>query len=38
MENTKIYSKPAIVEEIELETRAGSSTIGGIDFGFDVEP
>jgi len=38
MENTKIYSKPVIVEEIELETRAGSATVGGIDFGFDVEP
>ncbi len=34
----KIYTTPAVIEEIELEIRAGSPVIGGVDTGFDLEP
>ncbi len=32
----KTYAKPEIIEEVELETRAGSPLSVGIDF--DAEP
>ncbi len=36
-ETSKIYSAPAITLELDLETRAGSSTIGGFDPWGDLE-
>ena len=31
----KIYTKPEIIHEMDLETRAGSSPVGDVGQGFD---
>ena len=33
----KIYTKPEIIHELELETRAGSSPVDQVTEGFEIE-
>ncbi len=37
-ETRKPYTPPAVIEQFELEIRAGSPVIGSVDSGWDIEP